>query len=75
MLQRGCRATPLLAAVLIGLHGTALAECELPRNQSRAEICAYVRQPENECAGDGASSLAVSPPFPGRFSPRLLGAS
>ena len=47
----------MLAAVLalasLALLPTAHGECEVPRNGTRAETCAYVRAPENECYSNG----------------------
>ena len=37
-------AAALLLAVAPGVH----AECEIPRNATRAVVCAYVREPVNE---------------------------
>lgn len=47
-----------LCAALVGVAvlGTASAqagECDVPRNESRPDICVYVRALENGCVGDG----------------------
>ena len=52
---RSCALLP--AALLLLLSGTVHAECEIPRNGTRAEVCAYVRAPVNEWCASAESRL------------------